>query len=156
MQGDVVTVEKVIQASPEAIFSLLVDASEHPKFDGSGMVKQAKPGAPGRLTLGSTFGMSMKLGIGYSTVNTVVEFEENRRIAWQTGPRGLLRKFLAGRIWRYELEPLEGGCTRVRESWDISQDHQRMFLKLGPLPKKTGADMSRTLDRLEEMTSGKK
>ena len=48
MQGDVVTVEKMIKASPEAIFSLLADASEHPHFDGSGMVKQAKPGAPER------------------------------------------------------------------------------------------------------------
>lgn len=153
MQGDVVTVEKVIKASPEAIFSLLADASQHPKIDGSGMVKQAKPGAPERLTLGSTFGMSMKLGIGYSTANTVIEFEENRRIAWQTRPPGFLRKFAAGRIWRYELEPADDGTTLVRESWDVSQDHQRMFLKLGGLPKKTSADMSRTLDRIAEMTA---
>ena len=32
---------------------------------------------------GSTFGMSMKVGIPYSMTNTVVEFEENRRIAWE-------------------------------------------------------------------------
>jgi uncharacterized protein YndB with AHSA1/START domain len=151
----VVTVEKVIKASPEAIFSLLADASEHPKIDGSGMVKQAKPGAPEHLTLGSTFGMSMKLGIGYSTMNTIIEFEENRRIAWQTRPSGVLGKFTAGRIWRYELEPADAGTTLVRESWDISQDHQRMFLKFGGLPKKTGTNMSKTLDRIEEIAAGK-
>jgi uncharacterized protein YndB with AHSA1/START domain len=155
VQGDVLTVEKVIKAPPEAIFSLLADASEHPKIDGSGTVKQAKPGAPQRLALGSEFGMSMKLGIGYSTVNTVVEFEENRRIAWQTRPKGMLRSFTAGRIWRYELEPTEDGTTLVRESWDVSQDHQRMFLKLGGLPKKVGGDMRKTLDRIEEITAGK-
>jgi uncharacterized protein YndB with AHSA1/START domain len=155
VQGDVVTVEKVIKASPEAVFSLLADASEHPKIDGSGTVKQAKPGAPERLILGSTFGMSMKLGIGYSTVNTVIEFEENRRIAWQTRSPGLFRNFTAGRIWRYELEPADDGTTLVRESWDVSQDHQRIFLKLGGLPKKTATNMSRTLDRIEEITAGK-
>lgn len=155
MQGDVVTVEKRIKASPEAIFSLLADVSEHPKIDGSGTVKQAKPGAPEKLELGSKFGMSMKLGIGYSTINTVVEFEENRRIAWQTNSPGVFRNFVAGRIWRYELEPSDDGTTLVRESWDLSQDHQRMFLRLGSVPKKMGADMSKTLDRIEEMTTGR-
>lgn len=154
MQGDVVTVEKRIKASPEAIFSLLADAAGHPKFDGSGTVKQAKPGAPDRLELGSKFGMSMKLGISYSTVNTVVEFEQNRRIAWQTNSSGMFSRFLAGRIWRYELEPSDDGTTLVRESWDLSQDHQKMFLKLGPVPKKTAADMSRSLDRIEELVAG--
>ena len=45
-----------------------------------------------RLTLGSTFGMSMKVGITYSMENTVVEFEENRRIAWQPRGRGEARR----------------------------------------------------------------
>ena len=70
----------------------------------------------------------MHMGMGYSMVNTVIEFEENRRIAWQATMAGFLGRFVGGRIWRYELEPVEGG-TRVRESWDISQDHQRLFLR---------------------------
>ena len=96
MDGDVVTVEKVIHAPPEAIFSLLADASRHPDIDGSGNVKQAKSGNPPRMTLGSTFGMSMKMGIGYSTVNTVIEFEDNRRIAWQTSMPGFLGLKMGG------------------------------------------------------------
>ena len=151
MDGDVVTTERVIKAAPAAIFDLLADASRHPDIDGSGTVKQAKSGAPDRLALGSTFGMSMKVGIGYSMVNTVIEFEENRRIAWQARPPGFLGRVAAGRIWRYELEPVEGG-TRVRESWDVSQDHQRRMLKLGSLPKKTEANMAKTLDRIAELT----
>ncbi|HUD17213.1 MAG TPA: hypothetical protein VMQ59_08115, partial [Acidimicrobiales bacterium] len=100
MDGDVVTTEKVIHAAPDAIFALLADASRHPDIDGSGTVKQAKTDAPARLSLGSTFGMSMKMGIGYSMVNTVIEFEDNRRIAWQARPPGFLGRISAGRIWR--------------------------------------------------------
>jgi uncharacterized protein YndB with AHSA1/START domain len=151
MDGNVITTEKVIHAPPEAIFALLADASRHPDIDGSGTVKRAKSGAPARLSLGSTFGMSMKMGIAYSMVNTVIEFEDNRRIAWQARPPGVLGRVAAGRIWRYELEPVEGG-TRVRESWDLSQDHQRRMLKLGGLPKKTEANMAKTLDRIAELT----
>lgn len=149
MQGDVLTVERVIPAPPAAIFALLSDASKHPLIDGSGTVKQAK-GEPEPLTLGSKFGMSMKLGVRYSTVNTIVEFDQDRRIAWQTGADGLLGKIAAGRIWRYELEPVEGG-TRVRESWDLTQDKQRRLLKLGPTPKQTQRNMEKTLQRIEEV-----
>jgi uncharacterized protein YndB with AHSA1/START domain len=152
MKGDVVSVERVIDAPPAAIFDLLADASRHPAIDGSGTVKQAKADAPNRLSLGATFGMSMKLGVGYSMVNTVVEFEENRRIAWQARPPGWAGRISAGRIWRYELEPVDGG-TRVRESWDVSQDKQRPLLKLGPLPEKTRRNMEQTLARIEELVT---
>jgi uncharacterized protein YndB with AHSA1/START domain len=152
MEGDVLTVERVIPAPPEAIFALLADASKHPLIDGSGSVKESKEPS-GQLALGSTFGMSMKLGVRYSTRNTVVEFEPDRRIAWQTGADGLLGKIAAGRIWRYELEPVEAG-TRVRESWDLSQDKQRRLLKMGPTPKQTRRNMERTLERIQEVLSG--
>src|SRR5580700_612521 len=127
VQGDVVSVERVVPASPAAIFEVLADPAKHPIIDGSGSVKQAKTDTPQRLSLGSTFGMSMKLGVGYSMVSTVTEFEENRRIAWQSRPPGRMGRFTGGRIWRYELEPVDGG-TLVRESWDVSEDHQRFLL----------------------------
>ena len=154
MNGDVIATEKVIHAAPEAIFALLADASRHPDIDGSGTVKQAKKDAPDRLSLGATFGMSMKAGIAYSMVNTVIEFEDNRRIAWQARPPGFIGRVAAGRIWRYELEPVPDG-TRVRESWDISQDHQRWMLKLGSLSTKTEANMAKTLDRIAELTEAR-
>ena len=152
MDGDIVSVERIIPAGPGAIFALLADAARHPEIDGSGTVKQVKSGAPEHLALGSTFGMSMHLGIRYSTVSTVIEFESDRRIAWQTRPRGFLGKFVAGRIWRYELEAVEGG-TLVRESWDISQDRQRFLLRLGGLPVKTAANMAKTLERIEQVVT---
>ena len=60
---------------------------------------------------------------------------------------------MAGRVWRYELEPVEGG-TLVRESWDITPDHQGGLLKLGDIySSKTRRDMERTLERLSRLVS---
>ena len=148
MDGNVVSVERTISASPAAIFALVSDAARHPEFDGSGTVRQVKAGAPQTLSLGATFGMSMKSGVSYSMVSTVVEFEQDRRIAWQSRPGGWVGRFAAGRIWRYELEPVHGG-TLVRESWDITEDHQRALLRLGGLPDRTARNMAGTLERIE-------
>jgi hypothetical protein len=152
VDGDVVSVERVIPAAPGAIFDLIADASRHPDIDGSGTVKEVKAGGPNRLSAGATFGMSMHLGVRYSMVNTVVEFEDNRRLAWKAAPGGWVGKFAGGRIWRYELEPVAGG-TRVQESWDISEDHQRLFLRMGGLAKKTRSNMESTLARIEQLTA---
>jgi len=155
VKGYVLTVERVISALPQRIFDVLADVSQHHLIDGSGMLQGQRPDAPQRLALGSTFGMSMKMmHFGYSTVNRVVEFDEAKRIAWQTGPTGAMGKVVAGRIWRYELEPVDGG-TLVRESWDITPDHQRVLLKLGDIYSgKTRRDMERTLERLSQLVAG--
>ncbi len=154
MQGYVLTVERMIPSSPEVIFDVLADASKHTLIDGSGMLQGAKEREPERLALGATFGMGMKLGVRYSTVNKVVEFEENRRIAWQTGPEGFAGRLMGGRIWRYQLKPGPEG-TLVQESWDITPDPMRVLLKLGDIyANKTKRDMERTLDRLAELVSG--
>jgi len=152
MQGDVVTVERVIAAPPKAIFDLLADAGAHARIDGSGSVQEVQGDAPQRLSLGSVFGMSMRIGLPYSMANTVTEFEEDRRIAWQARPPGLPGRFFAGRTWRYELEPVEGG-TRVRESWDLTTDKQRALLKRGPIPERTRQNMEATLQRIEELVT---
>ncbi len=155
MKGYVLTVERVVPAAPDVVFDILADASRHHLIDGSGMLQGAKEDNPERLALGMTFGMGMKMFVSYSTVNRVVEFEENRRIAWKTGPEGFVGRLVAGRVWRYELSPAAGGGTLVRESWDITTDHQRVLLKLGGIYwGKTRRDMERTLDRLSVLVAG--
>ena len=147
---DVETVERFIPAPPEPIFELLVYPHQHPVIDGSGQVREAK-GESERLALGSTFGMKMKVGIGYSMVSEVIEFEEGRRIAWQTRPPSSLgAKLGGGRIWRYELEPVDGG-TVVRESWDISQEKVKFIVR--PARNKTRQSMEKTLARIEEVVT---
>jgi len=144
---DVASVERLIAAPAEAIFALLADPSRHCDFDGSGTVRAADESR--QLALGDVFGMSMKMGVGYRMVNTVVEFEENRRIAWQPQPDvKFMRALAGGRIWRYELEPRDGG-TLVRESWDIHQE--RFPFMVRPMKSKTVAAMTATLERLAKL-----
>jgi hypothetical protein len=150
-QHTVVSVDRVIDAPAASLFAVVADANRHPEIDGSGALVVAKAGAPHQLALGSTFGMSMKLGVPYSMSNTVIEFEQDRRIAWQTVLSGPLGRFIGGRIWRYEFEPVDGG-TKVTESWDISQDKQAFFLKHGKVGQQSATSMSKTLDRLAEIT----
>jgi hypothetical protein len=97
--------------------------------------------------------------------NEVIEFEEGRRIAWQPRPAARLARSFGGRIWRYELDPVERG-TRVRETWDIAQERWVFDwaggLALGapgfkfmvkPVAKRTRAAMAATLERLEHVVT---
>jgi len=147
---DTETVERLIPAPAAAIFALLADPSRHREIDGSGTVRDAADGAQ-QLTLGSTFGMSMKAGIPYSMASTVIEFEQDRRIAWQTrAPLRAMRLFIGGRIWRYQLEPTAGG-TLVSETWDISQERVPMLIR--PLRGSTRKAMTATLQKIEEIVT---
>jgi hypothetical protein len=147
--SDVESVERVIPAPPEKIFELLANPDRHQEIDGSGSVKE--PTAPSeRLELGAKFGMNMKVGLPYKMESTVVAFDEGRCVAWQSRPAGFGRHLGGGRIWRYDLEPVEGG-TRVRESWDISQEVGASKWLVGLGRKKTRESMTKTLERIEEI-----
>lgn len=99
-----------IEATPARIFDLLSNPRAHHRFDGSGTVKDAISG-PERLFLGATFSMSMKIKVPYRIKNTVVAFEENKKISWCH-----LMKW----TWTYELQDLGNGSTQVTESFDAS------------------------------------
>lgn len=147
---DVASVERLIAAPAADIFAVLADPARHHEFDGSGTVKGLKAPA-GQMTLGSTFEMKMKMGFSYTMVNTIVEFEEDRLIAWQPRPANrVLALGIGGRIWRYELQPRDGG-TLVRESWDIHAEKVSALVK--PLRAKTVEAMTATLARLERVVT---
>jgi uncharacterized protein YndB with AHSA1/START domain len=154
MDGNTVSVERVIKAPPGKIFALLADAGKHASFDGSDSVNHATQSSV-PLSEGSKFGMAMRgrketLFIPYHTTNTVVEYESDRRIAWQTYGLGGL---FGGRIWRYELNPADGG-TLVRETWDVSEDKQKWMITSGSMPKRTADGMRATLDRIATLLDG--
>ena len=147
---DVETVERTIPQPAEAIFAFLADPRRHQDIDGSGSVRAVKSG-PERVKLGDQFSMAMKLGVPYTMVSTIIEFEDNRRIAWQSRSPGLMGKLTGGRIWRYELEPVGDG-TRVRETWDISQERGTKFLlRAGRVHKHTRDAMETTLENIEKL-----
>jgi len=141
-----VTVERVIAAPPEKIFDVLADPSQHPLIDGSGTVKSSRGQAPARLGLGAKFGMSMRLGVPYAITNTVVEFEEGRRIAW---------RHFGGHRWRYQLDAVGEG-TRVRETYDWSTAilGTRLYIMATGWPKRAEKAMTETLERLDAHVTG--
>jgi uncharacterized protein YndB with AHSA1/START domain len=141
MAANVVSAERVIPASAQAIFDVLADPAQHPAIDGSGTVTAARDSA--RLSLGATFGMSMRNRISYRAKPKVVEFEEARRIAWRN---------TGGPTWRYELSPVDGG-TRVVESYDLSGARGGWLLVRTRLPERTRQNMVRTLEHLEQFVA---
>jgi hypothetical protein len=100
-----------INAPASVIFDLLASPAAHQRFDGSGSVLGAISG-PDRLFLGATFGMAMKIKVPYRIKNTVVEFEENKKITWCH-----LMKW----TWCYELQAVAPNKTIVTESFDASK-----------------------------------
>ena len=133
-----------IAAEPAAIFKYLAAPITHKEFDGSNSIKGVNWG-PERLSLGAKFGMQMKIGINYRITNTVVEFEENKLIAW---------RHLGRWIWRYELERTADGRTRVTESFDGRPSPFQWWLRSrGAYPYVEKA-VAKSLVKLKQLVEG--
>jgi hypothetical protein len=145
MTAYLVSESRTIAAEPQTLFDIVADPAMHPVIDGSGSVQALREGGPDRLTLGSTFSMDMKLGAPYKIVNTVVEYEEGRVLAW---------RHFNGHIWRYIFEPVDGG-TKVTEQWDARPVWNKLGLRLMGFPKRNRAGILGTLERLDETVTKK-
>jgi uncharacterized protein YndB with AHSA1/START domain len=141
MNLPVIVAERMIRAEPAAVFDVLADPAKHATIDGSGSVRKITSSTP-RLQLGSTFGAEMRIGLPYRITNTVVEFEEDRRIAW---------RHFGGHRWRYLLTSVDGG-TLVREEWDASRLTwwRQGILRLLRFPGRNRRGMEETLRRLDD------
>jgi hypothetical protein len=60
---------------------------------------------------------------------------------------------VGGRIWRYELEPQDGG-TLVRETWDITEESAITRPMVKQAGKATAKNMAATLERIEQLLTG--
>jgi hypothetical protein len=85
------------------------------------------------------FSMGMKIVFNYSMKNTVVEFEEGRRIAW---------RHFGNHIWRYTLTPVPGG-TEVTETFDWAPARIPAMIERQGYPTKHPVAMAKTLERLD-------
>lgn len=92
------------------------------------------------------------MGVPYAMESKVIEFDEPHLIAWQTTGPTRLGRLVGGRIWRYRLEPVEGG-TKVTESWDISQESTLTKPMVRSAAKQTAKNMAATLERIEQVLS---
>ena len=130
----------IINAPASKIFDVIANPQMHSIIDGSNSVRSVIKG-PTRLALGSKFGMNMEIGIKYRITNTVVEFEENKLIAW---------RHLGRWIWRYELKEISSTQTVVIESFDGTTTPFNVWLKARKAYPYTQKAVAKTLVRLKE------
>lgn len=130
----------VVDAPASELFAMIADPRRHTELDGSGTVKDAAVSAPSRLSQGAKFSVAMKQrGVPYSITSKVTEFEEDRVVEWQHP---------AGHRWRWELEPLAAGRTRVTETYDYSHTLLGTVVASLGMAKGNAAGITKTLEGL--------
>ena len=143
MTPETVSASRVVDAPPEVVFDFLCDPANHVKLDGSDHIV-APVGATRLTDVGDRFGMRMRWIVPYAVMNTVVEFEKNKRIAW--------RHFGRHR-WRYELEPVDGG-TKITETFDPRPAPARLLYPiLFGYPDSYEQVIERSLEKLDAAIS---
>jgi uncharacterized protein YndB with AHSA1/START domain len=123
-----VSVSRDIDAPATALFNCLARPALHALIDGSGMLR----GTDDRKVvsgIGDVFEMRMFNDVlgDYLIENHVVEFEPDRRIAWEPVVKATDKPEFLSRVgdrahlrWGWELSPLPDGGTRVTEFYDLS------------------------------------
>ena len=115
----------IVDASPAEVFDFIRRPANHAAISGDHSVRGTLAG-PEELGPESRFGMKMKGGLPYRIKSKVVEFDENRVIAWC---------HLGGHRWRWELEPTADGTTKVTETFDMSTSRFPPALRMMGYPK---------------------
>jgi hypothetical protein len=138
----------VVHADATTVFDVLADPSQHPLFDGSDSVK-GRMGGPPRLYLGAQFSMRMRWGAPYVIRNTVVEYDEDRRIAW---------RHFARHIWRYELIAQPDASpprTEVVETFDCKPAPLGFLYPRVGLVQRNDEAIRSTLERLKVLVESR-
>ena len=130
----------IINAPVKRVFDVVANPHLHAVIDGSKSVKSVIYG-PDRLSLGDKFGMNMQIGIKYKITNTVVEYEENKVIAW---------RHLGRWIWRYEFREISPNQTVVTESFDGTKTPLNFWLKARKAYPFVQKAVAKTLVKLKE------
>jgi uncharacterized protein YndB with AHSA1/START domain len=136
----IVSASRDIAAPAAAIFELIADPTQQPRWDGNDNLAEAAPGQRVRAQ-GDVFDMTNTSG--KVRENHVVEFAEGERIAWQPANPGAAP---FGQLWRWELSPAGDGVTHVTHTydWTALSDPDRLVRAR----KTTPAMLQASLDRL--------
>lgn len=135
LHDETVSATGVVDASAKDVFDFIRRPANHAQISGDSTVR-ANFSGPETLGPNSRFGMSMRFGLPYRITSKVVEFDEDRVIAWC---------HFSGHRWRWELEPIADGTTRLTETYDQSTAKVRFMLKVMGYPKRHRANVARSM-----------
>lgn len=146
-----ITISKVIAAPPEAIYDLVADITQMPKYSPENTSGEWIKGATGPV-VGAQFKGSNKLGKAtWSTKPTVTVADRGREFAFKVPGA-------SGPVWSYRFEPTVGG-TLVIESVIQTKSSPlpiRMIQKLNGVTDRAAvlrAGMVTTLDRIASVAA---
>jgi uncharacterized protein YndB with AHSA1/START domain len=156
-----VSVSRQIAAPAKEIFKVLTDPARHPDIDGTGLLRD---GADNSIVsaVGDKFTVRMRSArMGdYEMTSHVVEYERDRRVAWEPVLSGVSRPEheaaigdCYGQRWIYELEPIDSRTTVVTETYDCTRSPEwlRTELRNG---EHWAESMTKTLENLERQCIG--
>lgn len=158
MTLECVTATTTVNAAAETVFAVLTDPARHAAIDGTGWVCEASD--PQLIVAsGQVFRMRMfhpKHPEGnYEMHNLVLDFEQDRVIAWRPGfvqDASTGRLGFGGWTWRYDLTPYGPHACEVTHTYDWSAvgPGPREHLDFPPFP----ADhLENSLRHLEDMAT---
>lgn len=119
-------VDTIVDAPASTVFAVLADPATHAAIDGTGWVRESLDGEPITRS-GQMFRMAMYFANPafadghYEVANKVIAFEPDRAIGWEPGQAredGTVEH--GGWTWRYDLEAVGPGLTRVTLTYDWS------------------------------------
>lgn len=142
-----ISLSTCVAAPPSVLFGVLADPVNHPRLDGSRMIRGVDEAGP-ISSVGDTFSMRMRQVVPYRAVNTVIDFRPGSAIAWQTWSQVAGRRVMGGQVWSYALEPVAPGITEVVQTYDWSDARHAWVIRVGGYPERMGAAMAETLHRL--------
>lgn len=146
MSDTSISASRTIDASPADLFAVLADPGRHADLDGSGFIRSDE--SNDQLTgVGQVFTMNMEgehMGGAYQTENHVVTFEQDRRLAWKTAPKGVEPP---GWVWDWQLSPAGNG-TDVTVTYDWSGVTDPGLLEKVPFPLVPVSGLEASLDKL--------
>ena len=147
-----VSKDTIIDASPEALFAIVSDLTQHKQLAGSGELVDVRQLTSGPMGLGSVVEVNESIQLGdrhleFLARSIVVTFNPPHTISWIPTPPLPIRRIQ----WWFRLSKAEQG-TKVAHEVEVDLDDEAfdMFGGVENFAKTRGADMAQGMDKTLE------
>ena len=154
-----VSKDTIIDASPEAIFAIVSDLTQHHKLAGSGELVEIRKVTPGPIGLGSVVEANESIQFGdrfmeFLARSIVVSFNPPKTFSWIPTPPLPIRRIQ----WWFHLSPAGQGTKVMHEvEVDLGDESFEMFGGAENFKATRGADiasgMEKTLENVRKAVS---